>query len=289
VLSARAGEEAKVEGLQRGADDYLVKPFTARELLARVNSNLELARSRSESATIAREECQVLELLNKVGMTVAAEIDLERAVQVITDAGTELSGAAFGSFFYNVINERGEAYSGAPREAFAKFPMPRNTDVFGPTSRGDGIVRSDDILLDPRYGKSAPYHGMPKCHLPVRSYLATPVMSRSGEVHGGLFFGHPDVGVFTERSERIVKAIAIQAGIAIDKAKLYRAAQTEIERRKQVETALRESEQTLEAKVAERTAELATANTRLIAEAEQRVNAEAKCKLLRFICSILRA
>ncbi|MEP0918733.1 ATP-binding protein [Leptolyngbya sp. DQ-M1] len=46
LLSARAGEEAAVEGLEAGADDYLVKPFSARELLARVATNLELGRSR---------------------------------------------------------------------------------------------------------------------------------------------------------------------------------------------------------------------------------------------------
>ena len=46
MLSARAGEEATVEGLEAGADDYLVKPFTARELLARVRANLELDRAR---------------------------------------------------------------------------------------------------------------------------------------------------------------------------------------------------------------------------------------------------
>ncbi|MGD0103088.1 MAG: ATP-binding protein [Rhodopila sp.] len=49
LLSARAGEEARVEGLDAGADDYLVKPFSARELLARVRSNLELARLREEA------------------------------------------------------------------------------------------------------------------------------------------------------------------------------------------------------------------------------------------------
>lgn len=133
--------------------------------------------------------------------------------------------------------------------------MPRNTAVFGSTFSGEGIVRSDDITKDPRYGRNAPYRGMPEGHLPVRSYLAAPVKSRSGEVLGGLFFGHHEVGVFGERAERIVAAIAVQAGIAIDKAKLYRAAQDEIVRRKHVEAALRESEQTLEAKVAERTAE----------------------------------
>ena len=43
LLSARAGEEARIEGLQSGADDYLVKPFTARELLARVDTHLRMS------------------------------------------------------------------------------------------------------------------------------------------------------------------------------------------------------------------------------------------------------
>ena len=89
-------------------------------------------------------------------------------------------------------------------------------------------MRSDDILADPRYGKNAPYHGMPKGHLPVRSYLAVPVISRSGEVLGGLFFGHPQPGVFTERAERIVTALAAQAAVAIDNARLYQTSQREI-------------------------------------------------------------
>jgi DNA-binding NtrC family response regulator len=54
LLSARAGEESRLEGLQAGADDYLVKPFTARELLARVEVHLKLAKLRRETAE--REE-----------------------------------------------------------------------------------------------------------------------------------------------------------------------------------------------------------------------------------------
>ena len=50
LLSARAGEESTVEGLEAGADDYLAKPFSARELLARVRTHLELARVRREWA-----------------------------------------------------------------------------------------------------------------------------------------------------------------------------------------------------------------------------------------------
>jgi PAS domain S-box-containing protein len=55
LLSARAGEEARIEGLDAGADDYLTKPFAARELIARVNANLEMARIRREASRELRE------------------------------------------------------------------------------------------------------------------------------------------------------------------------------------------------------------------------------------------
>lgn len=55
LLSARAGEESRIEGLDAGADDYLVKPFTARELLARVAAHIGLARMRREAAEVLRE------------------------------------------------------------------------------------------------------------------------------------------------------------------------------------------------------------------------------------------
>ena len=260
LLSARAGEEARVEGLDAGADDYLTKPFAARELLARVASNLQLARVRQESALRLREETRMLELLNQVGVAVAAELDLGRAVQIVTDAATELTGAAFGAFFYNVLDDQGGYYtlyalSGVAREAFEKFPMPRNTAVFGPTFRGESIVRSDDITRDPRYGRNAPYRGMPEGHLPVCSYLAAPVVSRTGDVLGGLFFGHPDAGVFTERSERVLVGIAAQAAVALDNARLYRAAQLEIAERTKAQDALAQLNEGLEQRVSEVLAE----------------------------------
>ncbi|HZG52346.1 MAG TPA: ATP-binding protein, partial [Pyrinomonadaceae bacterium] len=78
--------------------------------------------------------------------------------------------------------------------------------------------------LDPRYGKNSPYYGMPEGHLPVVSYLAVPVISRSGEVYGGLFFGDPKEATFTERASRIVEGLAAQAAVAMDNARLYDAA-----------------------------------------------------------------
>ncbi|MGI8524916.1 MAG: sensor histidine kinase, partial [Pseudolabrys sp.] len=187
-----------------------------------------------------REETSTLEILHTIGVALAGNLDLERVVQTVTDAATQLSGAQFGAFFHNVRNEKGESYmlytlSGAPREAFSKFPMPRNTAVFNPTFQGEGVIRSDDIIKDPRYGNNAPYYGKPEGHLPVTSYLAVPVVSRAGEVMGGLFFGHEKPGVFTERAERIVVGIAAQAAIAMDNARLFSAAQNELAERRRVE------------------------------------------------------
>ena len=206
------------------------------------------------------EQSATLETLNSTGRAVAAELDLDRIVQMVTDAGVELTGARFGAFFYNRVDEAGERYmlyalSGVERAAFERFPMPRATAVFHPTFQGEGVVRSDDILLDPRYGKSGPHFGMPEGHLPVRSYLAVPVVSRSGEVIGGLFFGHPEPGRFSKRHERLTVGIASQAAVAIDNAQLYQAAQREIEERRRAEERLREFNETLEQRVVDEVAQ----------------------------------
>ncbi|MBL8953479.1 MAG: response regulator [Myxococcaceae bacterium] len=65
LLSARAGEESRVEGLGAGADDYLVKPFTAKELLARVRAHLSTSRSRREEARIALGLAKELKLADQ--------------------------------------------------------------------------------------------------------------------------------------------------------------------------------------------------------------------------------
>ena len=198
---------------------------------------------RKRTEEMLRQRTRSLEIINRVGNELTGELELDKIVQMVTDAGREISGAAFGAFFYNVTNEAGESYSlyalsGVSRDAFERIPMPRNTRLFEPTFKGEGVIRIGDVLEDPRYGKNPPHHGMPAGHLPVRSYLAVPVVSRSGEVLGALLFGHPKPDVFTAEAENIITAIASQASVSIDNANLYQSVQRRVEEfRKLIDTA----------------------------------------------------
>jgi signal transduction histidine kinase len=86
LLSARAGEESRVQGIEAGADDYLVKPFTARELLARVTTHLAMSRLRRQAADRERELRQDAE---------AARERATSAVEALRRANSDLEQFAF--------------------------------------------------------------------------------------------------------------------------------------------------------------------------------------------------
>ena len=126
----------------------------------------------------------------------------------VTDAATEISGAKFGAFFYNVERDGPASpimlytLSGAPREAFEKFGLPRQHAGV----RADFPRRGRRPLGRHHPGPALRHDGAPPRHAagtPAGAQLpGRPGASRSGEVIGGLFFGHPEPGVFTERAER---------------------------------------------------------------------------------------
>ncbi len=166
------------------------------------------------------QEARSVEILGRIAEALL-EVDQEKLIQRITDEATALCGAEFGAFFYNNLDDQGGSYllyalAGVPKEAFAGFPMPRATGLFGPTFRGEATLRYDDVRRSPLFGQNPPYRGLPPGHLPVTSYLTAPVRSRSGEVLGGLFFGHSSAGMFDEQHERIIESVAAQAGVALD-------------------------------------------------------------------------
>jgi PAS domain S-box-containing protein len=120
LLSARAGEESRVEGLAAGADDYLVKPFSSRELLARVHVHLEMARLRREAARRERE----LQAEAQQAREHAADI-----LESITDGFIALDR----EWRFTHVNAEAERINGMPRgEHLGKclwevFPATRGT------------------------------------------------------------------------------------------------------------------------------------------------------------------
>ncbi|WP_424814476.1 PAS domain S-box protein [Roseococcus sp. YIM B11640] len=167
-------------------------------------------------------------MFSSIARAIASDLELSGLMNMVTDAATQWSGAKIGAFFYNASDaSSGEAFSlyslsGAAQGTFETFPIPGETKGFAPTFSTD-IVRSGDIRNDPRFLRDAQHLVMPQMQLPVVSYLAVPVISRTGAVLGGLLLMHDEPEVFGEEEEEVVSAIAVHAGIAIDNARLLEA------------------------------------------------------------------
>ncbi len=203
-------------------------------------------------AALAQDQ---LDQLNQLNVTLAENLDLDVLTQSIIETATRLTGAAYGAFFERVpVDDEAKpdvwklaSLAGAPREAFTRFGLPRPTALFGPTFRAEAVIRSADVLTDPRYGSMG---GMPHGHLSVRSYMACAVVSRTAGVTGALLFGHPEPDRFTERDERFIVGFAGQTAVAIDNARLFRTLEAEIRERRSVEAGLRRSDQRFRAAIA---------------------------------------
>ncbi|MBM6582684.1 GAF domain-containing protein [Microvirga sp. BT689] len=184
-----------------------------------------------------RTETAALEILNRTGGVLAAELDLDRIIESVVDAGIELTGAQVGAFFC------GAAQGG--REHYGKFASAGFKDAFGaldvraicaPAFAKGETVRLDNIAVEQGYD-GTPFTVDAAAGNPViHSLMAVPVLLRNGETHGILVFGHDRPGAFNQRSERLLAGLTAQAAIALENSRLYRNAQNEIEDRKQAQT-----------------------------------------------------
>ncbi|HEY7285376.1 MAG TPA: PAS domain S-box protein [Vicinamibacterales bacterium] len=174
----------------------------------------------AERVRLARENAAVTEQLNRVGAIVVSDLNRDSVVQAVTDAATELTDAEFGAFFYGIADEATEertlwAVCGAPKDAFAVAPVTRDAALF----EQSGVARIDDISL------RAPARDLLgpalTSQLSVRSYLAVPVVGRSGDVLGGLILGHTLAERFTEQHERLAAGLASWAAVALENAGMY--------------------------------------------------------------------
>jgi PAS domain S-box-containing protein len=204
LLSARAGEESRLEGIRGGADDYLVKPFSARELLARVDARLEIARLRR--AALEREqalresaegserrmrdellaELAAMSRLHELSTRLLRPGELQPLLQEVLDASIELLNADFGNI--QLYDPDTGALKIAAQRGFKQEFLDHFDRVHeGSASCGTALERRsrvvvEDVLTEPSFA----------AHRPVvaaagyRAVQSTPLIGRDGEVLGML-------------------------------------------------------------------------------------------------------
>lgn len=225
--SLESGEPFEAEHQLRGADgDY--RWFLARavpfrgpsgEIVRWYGSSTDIHQRRM-TAEALREESTLNEQLFDLAKALSAELDIAKVAQIITEAGSRISRAEFGAFFCRASTADGgkwalHAHSGLTDDVASRFPLPDETGMFGSLE----VVRVADV----RTGSSSRL--LADSGLPLVSCLSVPVLSRSGAVLGGLFFGSAEADAFTGRDEHIIQGVAAQAAAAIDTAQAYLAEQ----------------------------------------------------------------
>jgi PAS domain S-box-containing protein len=176
---------------------------------------------------LLREESRTIMAINEIGGSLAAELDLQKLAQRIVDAGALISNAQVGAILYRAV-DRGDTFAfaafGLSADEFGTFCLPTVPDLLESLFAKRTFLRSAKVSQDlPE--NCYPFAGMPPDRPAIQSYLAAPIISRSGELVGGLFFGRELASPFADREEQLIRGIAAQAAIAIDNARLYREAQ----------------------------------------------------------------
>ncbi len=184
-----------------------------------------------------RTETAALEILNRTGSVLAAELDLDRIIESVVGAGSELTGAQVGAFFCGAAQGGREHYGKFASEGFSEaFAALDTRKICAPAFTEGKTVRLDDIAPGEGYDGAPFMAGASPGRPGLRSLMAVPVLLRNGETHGILVFGHERPGMFGQRSERLLAGLTAQAAIALENSRLYRNAQDEIEERKQAQT-----------------------------------------------------
>jgi signal transduction histidine kinase len=160
-----------------------------------------------------------LDTVQRVGRVVASKLDLAALLQAITDATIEVCGAECGGFFRKEpqsANFTCQTVAGPLGIALQNCSL-INIDELIASGTDQQIIRVDDLAADKRPSPLSP-------HLPIRSFLALSVRNSIGEIAGALAFAHRWPAIFTERTERILAVVAVQASIGLENAQLYRSA-----------------------------------------------------------------
>jgi signal transduction histidine kinase/CheY-like chemotaxis protein len=206
MVSARAGEEAKIEGLEAGADDYIVKPFSARELFARVDSAIQLAEARRGAAAAMREESQRMRGL------------FEQAPGFITILDGPDHVFEFANQSYRTLVGDRELIGRPVREVFPELAGQGYFELL------DGVYRSGERFVGRKMPIAFEDRGRGEPNTAFLDFIYEPVTNASGAVTGIFVEGY-DVTervrderhlnlLIDELNHRVKNTLAIVQGIA---------------------------------------------------------------------------
>ncbi len=169
---------------------------------------------------------QRLEILNSLGIQISAKLEDTSIIQLVTNATAEITGAAFGAFFSCKEDNNAEPYcikflSGASKELFHTGLVQKNILQLKQAFGSKRVIRIENVL-ETDLDANGPHLEVLDKHTQILSYMAVPVMNASGNIFGGLFFGHPLPGVFTREHEELVKSIASQVSVALENSALFK-------------------------------------------------------------------
>jgi PAS domain S-box-containing protein len=188
LLSARAGPEANVEGLEAGADDYLIKPFGAQELLARISSNLKLARLRHEFEQHVAADLEAMRRLYEIGnICVSPDANFDECLAEILDAAITITGAEKGNI--QLLDPASGVLWIATHRGFEKpfldfFATVREAEA---SACGFALQSAERIVVDD-VARSEIFAGQPSLGVlldaGVHAVQSTPLRSGTGAVLG---------------------------------------------------------------------------------------------------------
>lgn len=228
LLSARAGDEARVEGIERGADDYLVKPFNVHELVARVRTHIELARLRKEALDAIRQseervkaDLESMRLLHEVGVLCAQPgCDFTFCLRHIVRVAIAIAGADQGNLqladaqagTMKIVAQEG--FDGPFLEFFGKAGGEHATTCGRAFRQGERII-VEDIAQSEIFQKSESLDVLLAAG--VRAVQSTPLISTNGDVMGVIstHFVHPHRP--GERELRLLDLLARQTADYIER------------------------------------------------------------------------